>query len=432
MLRTERGAWLVGAVVVASLSAAAAVWAWRRTEPRDAKEARSALAAGRFAAAEAPLLRWLKARPDSAEAHFLKGRVALARGDLPGAAAGMKRATELGYPRPQLALLGALIASKLGRHAEAEPILRHAFLAAQGPDPQLDEALARVYLETYDLDRAATVIERWIREAPDDPQPFLWRTEVDSRTTAHPTAALNDYREALKRDPTLAKARLGLADELRKAHSNAEAAVEYDAYLALKPDDAAGHLGAGQNRMEMGDETAATRHLERALALDPKNASALIELAEYDLRRAEFARSLAYLDRAIKLDPFDPTIRRRRGLALTRLGRVEEAKIEQAASQRLQTELDHLDEVREHLIQSPHDRSSQLEVARWMFDHGHDAEGVRWAEKVLREQPGNAEANRLLAEYHERHGNPGLANFYRLQDSSGPRGGSTTPASPRR
>ena len=65
-------------------------------------------------------------------------------------------------------------------------------------------------------------------------------------------------------DPSLARARLGLAEELRKAHRTAEAAAEYDAYLALEPGDAAAHLGAGQNLMELGDEAAAARHLHRA------------------------------------------------------------------------------------------------------------------------------------------------------------------------
>jgi tetratricopeptide (TPR) repeat protein len=402
------------------LFVAAGVMFRRRGASRDALEARRALAAGRFAAAVAPIARWLKAQPDSAEAQFLKGRVALALGNLPEAAERLKRAQELGHPRPQLVLLQAMLASRLGRHAEAEPILRQAFLDARGPDPQLDEALARVYLETYDLNRAAVVLDRWAREAPEDPKPHLWRVEVDSRIHGAPDAVLNDYREALRRDPNLAKARLGLADELRQAHRNAEAATEYEAYLAHQPDDPAGHLGAGQNLLEKGDEAAATRHFERALALDPKNASIYKQYAEADILRGDFAAALRHLDRAVELDAYDLPVRHRRSLALTRLGRTGEAKAEQAATNRLRAELSSLNEARARLVNSPHDRASQIEVARWMFDHGHDQEGAKWAEKVLREQPGNPDASRLLADYHQRQGNPGLANFYRLQASSGP------------
>lgn len=53
-----------------------------------------------------------------------------------------------------------------------------------------------------------------------------------------------------------------------------------------------------------------------------------------------------------------------------------------------------------------------------MFEHGHTEEGVRWAEKVVRDKPGNPEACRLLVAHYRSVGNPGLANFYRAQSSA--------------
>jgi tetratricopeptide (TPR) repeat protein len=420
MSRTGRGAWRVGAVGLVGLTAAAGVWAFRRGDPREAEQVRRAVAEGRFAAAEAPLKRWLDAPYRSGEANYYACRIALARGDTGAAQVQHSLAQANGCPRERLVLLNALITAKAGLGAEAEPELRRAFERSAGPDPQLDEALAKVYLETYDLNRAAVVLDRWARDAPGDPKPYLWRAEVDTRNTADPAPAMNDYREALRRDPSLAAARLGLAEALRKAHRNDEAASEYEAYLAQKPGDAAAHLGAGQNLMEKGDPDAATRHLERALALDPRSAPALKELAEHALRRGEFARALGYLDRAVALDPDDAAARRRRALALTRLGRAAEAETEQAAAKRVQADLDRLNEVRRQLFRSPRDRTLQLEVARWMFDHGHETDGVRWAERVLREEPGDPEASRLLAAHYTRRKNAGLANFYRLNAAPAP------------
>ena len=40
---------------------------------------------------------------------------------------------------------------------------------------------------------------------------------------------------------------------------------------------------------------------------------------------------------------------------------------------------------------------------------------LRWTEKILRERPQHPETNRLLADYYEKQGNRGLANFYRVQ-----------------
>jgi tetratricopeptide (TPR) repeat protein len=390
-------------------------------EPRDVRAARQSIARGQYDQASLALDRWLRAAPDAPEAHLLKGRVAAALGRLAEAADELKRAHALGQARDELAVLQALIASKAGRHAEAEPILRRAYDALRAPDKQLEEALAKVYLETYDLTRGSLVLDRWERDFPDDPKPYLWRAEVHSRAGSDPRAVEMDYREALRRAPSLARARLGLAEELRRAHRTAEAAVEYAAYLALKPNDAAAHLGAGRNLMEHGDEAAATRHLNRVIELDCKNAEPLKELAEAAARRGDWAGTLALVDRAIALDPFDVAMRQRRGVALVALGRAAEGKAEQAEADRLRKDLHHLQDVRSRLIASPHDRDIQLEVARWMFSHAHDQEGARWAQKILAERPDDPEASRLLADYHQRRGEAGLANFYRVHAQPGPR-----------
>ena len=238
-------------------------------------------------------------------------------GDEP-AARGRPRAgceQELGHPRNELDLLRALITSKTKRYAEAKPTLRQAFVQQRTPDRQVDEALAKAYLETYDLTRAMMVLDRWARDFPDDPKPFLWRAEVHSRTNESVGAVEDDYREALRRDPSLARARPWPGRRAAQANRSAEAAVEYDAYLALEPDDAVAHLGAGRNRMEQGDEAAATAHLERAMALDGENAEPLKEMADAATRRGDWVETLNLLDRAIALDPYDVTLRYSRGLA---------------------------------------------------------------------------------------------------------------------
>lgn len=381
--------------------------------------ARQAVAAGRYSEARGRLERWLKTAPDSAEAHDLMARVALGT-DRPGdVAAHMKRAEALGHPRPELDLLLAIVDAKQGRHGEAAPVLSRAFAAARGPDPLLDEALARVYIETFQLTKAVPVIERWAREAPHNPKPYLWRVEIDRRQMDDPGAVVRDYREALRRDPNLAEARLGLADELRAAHHCAEARPEYDAYLTLKPDDPAGHLGAGRNALELGDEGAAVRHLNRVLELDPRHAQGHRERAEIALRRGENALALSHLDRAAESDPEDVKIRYSRALALSRVGRSQEAEAERALVGRLREDGTQIDRLRRRLVQNPQDTALQCEAARWMFEHGHADEGVRWAEKVLRDRPGDPEACRLLADHYQRSGNAGLANFYRLHTPAG-------------
>jgi predicted Zn-dependent protease len=386
---------------------------WRGRASRDPRQARHAFAAAHYDEARAALQRWLRASPNSAEAHFLMARVDVSLGLVPDAVVHLRQAKELGYPPSELSLVQAIVNALAGRHPEAEPVLRAAFEEARGPDPQLDEALAQVYLETYNLPRAAAVIERWIRDVPDDPKPYLWRTELDSRVERGAGLLIKDYREALKRDPKLVKAHFGLAEALREEHRNAEAAAEYAAYLALKPDDPAGHLGAGRCALGLGDEATAIRHFDRVLALDPGNAAAHKERAEIDLRAGAEDSALRHLDRAVALDPYDPAIRYSRGLVLSRLGRLDDAKAERAEVNRLRADLDVLTKIQQQLVLSPHDRRLQIQIAQWMFAHGHAKEGLNWAEGILRSHPGDPETSGLLASYYQRQGDAGLANYYR-------------------
>jgi predicted Zn-dependent protease len=414
---------IVRAAILVSVVATVALLCWRIPVALRARAARRAFAARDYAAAEEAIARWLRLSPGAAEAELLRARIAIARDRPKEAFADLQKAeSRLGAESPKCRLVRAILAVKVGQFDAAEPILAAAFTAPHEPDPQLDHALARLYLERFDLPRAMTVLERWFADAPDDAIPYLWRTEIENRLTHHMPLVIDDYREALKRDPKLARARLGLAEALRKDYRNAEAAKEYAAYLALEPDDPIGHLGAGRNALALGDEAEALRQFDLVAARDPGNAQVDAERATIALKHGRDEEALRLLDRAVKRDPFDVQIRYNRGLVLSRLGRAEESKAEHAAANRLRTEQERLTKVRARLIRSPHDAELQAETARWMFEHGQEAEGVRWAEKILRENPGHPAATRLLADYYEAHGNAGLANFYRLQQGAGPPG----------
>ena len=408
------------AVAVLGLIAASLVRLVARREPPSAREARAAVAAGQVGPAADALGRWLAADPRSAEAHLLKGRLALERKQPAEAAGELKRALALEPAAPGAPLLRALIAAAIGRANEAEPELSRAFAAAETPDRPLCEALAKIRIEAFDFARATLVLDRWARDFPADPKPHLWRAEIHGRTGGDATAAPADYRAALARDPTLVDARMKLAEDLARLHQPAEALAEYDRVLARQPDHAPAHLGAAQAEAELGNEAAADRHLDRALELAPGDPAPHRAVAESAGRRGDWGAMLGALDRATKLDPDDLTTSYRRGVALANLGRADEARAEQARAARLRADLARLNEARARLVADPHDRASQLTIARWMFAHAHPADGIRWAEKVLREWPDDPEASRILADHYRQAGDLGLANYYRLNAGSGP------------
>ena len=372
---------------------------------------RSAVRAGRYEEASEALGRWLKHSPDKVEPHLWKARIALALRRPEEVEEGLKRAKERGCDRNRLDVLWAVHDVQGGRFTDAEPVLRSEFNGGGEPDPLVEEALAKIYLESYDFPRASLVIDRWIRDSPGDPKPYLWRAEMDVRTGVV-DRVMTDYREALRRDPGSPAAHLGLAEELRKSHRDDEAALYIEKYIVLKPQDSAGHLCAGRIAKEQRDDDAAESHFERASNLDPKNAEAFRDLADLLIRRGQFERALARLDQAVAIDPFDLNTRYNRGIALSHCGRTDEAHAEQTLAARLRTELNELLTAQSRLVKAPGDLVARLKISRWMFSHGKPDAGIRWAESILRIQSNQPAACRLLADHYLQTGQTGLANSY--------------------
>lgn len=384
-----------------------------------ARAARDLIAAGQFQAAGEPLERWLKARPKSPEARFLAARRAIGIERFELGFTELQAARTLGYSAEAIDRERAIVLSRLGRLAEAEPVLRKIFLAHTGDssrDAEVDEALTRCYVETFQLRAADEVIKRWILDAPTDAKAYYWKAEVDRRKTdADQDALIADYEHVLRLDPEHDKARLALAELYLKAHRGDDAAREYTVHLERHPDDVEACLGLGQIAAEQGREEEAIRLLDRVTKLAPKDFRPLVERGKMEIHRGRLTSALGFFDKAVQMDSTEPEVHYQRGLILTQLARTEEAKQEQLETARLRKEKEELAKLLKDLLKSPADVELQLKAARWLFERGHPEEGRRWAEKILGEHPQHVEANRLLADHYEKQGNRGLANFYRLQ-----------------
>jgi tetratricopeptide (TPR) repeat protein len=343
--------------------------------------------------------------------------VALAEGDFGEVKRAYDEARALGYPEAKLERLRGIWLARLGRYAEAEPILTRIWESQPRTDPAVDEALARIFLKTYRLRGAAAVLQRWIEDAPADGRPFLWLTEIDRRTEVdNPQSWERHYREALRRDPELDPARLGLAESLRKLHRNEEAAREFAHYLARHPDDPGALAGAGLNALELGDLAEAARLLDGALARDPTSRAALKGRAEVDLHRGALAAAAHRLDQAIQADPFDDEAFHVRARVRTMLGDTAGARADHRAFDRLKQDQAELLRMRTQLLDHPEDSDTRSKVVAWLFGHGRDQDGLEWAMAVLAHDPNHMPTCRLLADYYAgRPDGAGLANFYRAK-----------------
>jgi tetratricopeptide (TPR) repeat protein len=420
--RVRRRVIIAGVLVALAFAALGFLLLASGSTEREVLKVEAALAAGRPEEARAALGAWMSRAPRSGAAHYLAARLAWAGGDLATAGSELARAKALGYSREPLARLRGLLLAQANQASQAEPLLREAFDNGRGPDAEVAEALALIYLGSFRLSEASAVLERWMREAPNDARPYLLQTEVDLRTDARADVVIAHYRAALARDPSLAVARLGLADLLRLERQHSEAAAEYRAYLAARPDDPRGFLGAGQNALELGELDDAVRLLDRAIALAPNDSVALAGRAAVELRRGRLETALAHFDRAVAANPFDSVIRYQRMLILAGLGKKAESESERQAVERIRKDDAEFHRIGTELRRSPQDPKLQSEAARWLMAHGHETEAVEWAKLVLSTHPSEPEMNHLLADYYHRKGQTGLANFH---------GAHTTPASER-
>jgi tetratricopeptide (TPR) repeat protein len=407
-------------VVAAAVTATTAEFAYDRyAVSRLAGSVRNAFAARRYDEARGLLPRWIRQRPRTAEAQYYRAWLALVDRQPKEAFEAIEQAARFGYDPALLSPLSGIYQARGGRVNEAEPILREAFVQQRQPVTEVAQELARIYLTTYRLPWAAVAIERWRSLAPEDPQPYLWSNEIVSRSDGEPSVLIRNYRAALERDPSLDPARRGLAEQLSKERRFDEAEQEYREQLRRHPQDASALVGLGRNALQNGDLDGATQSFQAALEIDPRQPDALKELGQAELRLGRFEQACRRFELLTQIKPYDHEIRSSYAQVLKLSGKGARARSETELAARLRKEHDHLEQLQYNLLKDPNDLDSRFAVAQWLLEHGHDTEGLKWTREIFRTNPDHRSTHRALADYYQRHGDPGRANYHRLR-ASGP------------
>lgn len=376
--------------------------------------ARSAIAAGDWPQAERMVQRLLQSSPDRAETQLMVVQVGLARNQLAPVFPALEKAASLGADPREINRWKGLALTRVGRLEQAEPLVREALQASRGPEPALAEALARIGYGTYRFGAANEALERWIQDAPSDPQPWRLRLDIDERTQVEDELVIAHAHELLRRAPDDLPALKVVAERSLRLKLIDKAAAAYQAYVEKRPKEPFGHFGLGQTALERGDPDAARRSFETALGLDPGYTPALRALANLEGRTGNPTRSIELLGKAAELDPEDFETRYALALVLQRAGKVEEAQRQRKAAQVIQADQQTINSLRVKLQASPTDPELQFQVARWLIEHGHGKEGVDWAAKVIKAKPEHAPTHGLLAGYYRQSGQLGLANYHKL------------------
>lgn len=418
--RGNRNRLLRIALVLAAL-ASVGFFVHRHRERRSlADQVRRLFDASRYDEARTPLARWSRLEPSSGEAAYFRAWLALVDDHPREVIEAVDRARSLGYDSSRLDCLVAVYQARAKRYSIAEPVLEAAYQAHTPPEALVAQELARIYLSTYRLGAAGAAIERWRALAPHDPRPYMWLNEIGARTEAEHSLMIQNYRAALELDPNLDEARIGLANELSKDRRFDEAEQEYQTYLKRKPGNVEALIGLGRNAFQQGDIEAALRDYEQALKADPRQPEALKQLAQADVRLGRMASARDRFKILTELDPFDYETRYSYAQTLRRLGDEDGFRRENAAAGRLRKENDEITQLRSDIMKSPDDVELRYRVAKWMLEHGHTAEGLKWTSEVLRVNPNHAPTHKILADHYAKNGEAGLANYHRLMASPVP------------
>jgi predicted O-linked N-acetylglucosamine transferase (SPINDLY family) len=139
-------------------------------------------------------------------------------------------------------------------------------------------------------------------------------------------AALVSLEKALALDAGLAATWITLGNVHQARGALTEATEAYEKAAELAPDDPMPRFNLATIALRLGQYATAKRQVAASLDRFPNNAEALGLLADCELNLGAVDTALATLDRAQALAPQDANLWATRGVVLTDLGRLEEAK----------------------------------------------------------------------------------------------------------
>jgi tetratricopeptide (TPR) repeat protein len=275
--------------------------------------------------------------PEEPRWWYLMGAVAVEESRFDDASRYLSRAAELAPDRSPPLVAQATLELMRGNADEAVR-LAHIAIAADGADMggwlALAEAESVRNRPQEAVDAYRTIIQRQ-PEATKVVAPLVSNLRL---LGLHDKAAELQFRggdrPVVRRDPWMERVlarREGFDAETRRASQlyelgrYVEAALGFEAALALRPDDVPTMVNLAGCRLRVGEFDLAAEALGRALELDPDNPIAWFDLGSAEVGRGRDEAAVAAYQRSVELRPQSLVAIGELGDALRRLGRWQEA-----------------------------------------------------------------------------------------------------------
>jgi tetratricopeptide (TPR) repeat protein len=274
-------------------------------------------------------------QPVPAGANRLRGLALYSQDQFPEADAAFASALKQDSHDEESEQLRGLTLFRLGRPADAIPLLEsaHEWTSQTRVDPSY--VLALCYLDTRQFDNARRAFATQYGFPPDSAPAYLLAARMLLRREYLPIAQQFAVK-ALELDAQLPLAHALLGEIALAGEHLDEAIAEFEKERTRNPLDGSIYDRLGDVYTRSGDYTKAQRSLQRALLLEPNSTGPYILLGKVLLKRQDPASAMMYLERAEKMDPGNFITHSLLGQAYRSLGRAEDASRETQTSQKIQ------------------------------------------------------------------------------------------------
>ncbi len=354
--------------------------------------------------------------PWSRRAGMLYLRTCRKQGDVAGFESQQKRLSQRFGPDRDIEHEQWLLEAQAGSLTDVEKRLSELLTSTEVDAREVSEAYANAYIQNYRLAESEMLLDGWINDFPDDPQPHFMRGRLREHSNQW-DAAIEAYTRSLKAQANYGPAAYSLGRIYLGRNEPLPALEYYDQAIGSLEIPAPAIVGKAHalrldGRLAEGEEL-----LKGVLSLDPATvargyrfvgdtqatgeSAPAFEMGLLMLAIGKNEDAIKYLRQSQERSPQSDTIRLQLANALRANGQGGEAeKLYQtiAANREALTEIQSL---LESIRSDPDDVTSRVKLGTIFLERVSPAQGLVWLHSALTLDRHNKEAHLALAKYYQ-------------------------------